>query len=226
MHCVDNNNKPANCIDKLYKIRTLYDLLRKIWKDMYNPGEYTSIDEGMLKWRGRLSFRVYNKNKPIKYGIKSYILCDSANAYCWALDVYASKGMKLEETICRLLDTCLHKWHSLYMDNFYNSVELAESLLSDQVHTVGTMRTNRGEGNEVSVAGSKGHKLMRGETVARDNGKVMTICWMDKKPVRALSTKHDGSMIEITRRKKEGMVKQKKFSSQFVIVTTTSTCRV
>ena len=120
LHCVDNNKKAANCTDNLYKIQTLYDLLTQIWKDMYNPGEHISIDEGMLKWRGRLSFRVYNKNKPIKYGIRSYILCDSANAYSWALDIYASEGMKLEETIRRLLDTCLHKWHSLYMDNFYN----------------------------------------------------------------------------------------------------------
>ena len=32
----------------------------------------------------------------------------------------------------------------------------------------------------------------------------MIICWMDKKPVRALSTKHDASMVEIERMKKGG----------------------
>jgi hypothetical protein len=154
---------------------------------------------------GRLSFRVYNANKPIKYGIKSYVLCDSANAYCCSLDVYATEGMTLEQTVRRLLgDSCLKKWHSLYMDNFYNSVELSESLLADNVHTVGTMRINRGEGEDVRTAGNKQHHLERGETVARGNGKVMTICWMDKKPVRVLSTKHDGSMIEIERMKKGG----------------------
>ena len=39
---------------------------------MYNPGEHISIDEGVLKWRGGLSFKVYSENKPIKYGIKCY----------------------------------------------------------------------------------------------------------------------------------------------------------
>ena len=39
-------------------------------------GEHIDIDEGMLKWRGRLSFRVYNKEKPTKYGIKGFILAD------------------------------------------------------------------------------------------------------------------------------------------------------
>ena len=83
LHCSDNNSRPANCTDKLYKIRPVYDLLKRTWKDMYNLNEHIAIDEGLLKWRGRLSFRVYNKNKPIKYGIKSYILCDSDNSYCW-----------------------------------------------------------------------------------------------------------------------------------------------
>ena len=93
LHCSDNNSRPANCTDKLYKIRPVYDLLKRTWKDMYNLNEHIAIDEGMLKWKGRLSFRVYNKNKPIKYGIKSYILCDSGNSYCWSLDVYATEGI-------------------------------------------------------------------------------------------------------------------------------------
>ena len=110
----------------------------------------------------------------------------------------------LEQTIRRLLDACLNKWHTLYMDNFYNSVELAESLLKDKVHTGGTMRLKRCQGKDVRLAGTKQNKLAKGQSVARDNGKVMTMCCMDKKPVDALSTKHDGSMIEISRRKKGG----------------------
>ena len=51
----------------------------------------------------------------------------SANSYCWSLDVYATEGMTLEQTLRRLLDTCLNKWHTLYVDNFYNNIELAES---------------------------------------------------------------------------------------------------
>jgi hypothetical protein len=90
------------------------------------------------------------------------------------------------------------------MDNFYNSVELSENLLDDEVHTVGTLRKNRGECLEVRQAGDRGHALQEGEIVARDNGKVMTVCWMDKKPVRALSTRHDSSMVEIQRMKKGG----------------------
>ncbi len=52
------------------------DLLKK-FRDLYMLEDHISFDEGMLSWRGRLSFRVYMNNKPIKYGIKSYILADS-----------------------------------------------------------------------------------------------------------------------------------------------------
>ena len=110
---------------------------------LYNPGEQILIDEGMLKWRGRLSFRVYNKDKPTKYSIKAYILADSNSGYCWNMDIYHGQGKSLRDTVTGLLaDTCLRSRRSLYMGNFYNSVELSEELLADEVHTVGTLRSH------------------------------------------------------------------------------------
>ena len=107
---------------------------------MFNPGEQISIDEGTLKWRGHLSFKVYNKDKLTKYGIKAYILADSNSGYCWNMDMYCGQGKCLRATVFGLLsDACLYSWHSLYMDNFYNSVELSEELLGVKVHTVGTL---------------------------------------------------------------------------------------
>ena len=41
----------------------------------------------------------------------------------------------------------------------------------------------------------KENKLRKGDALAEDNGKtIMTICWMDKKPVLALSTEHDATI--------------------------------
>ena len=45
-----------------------------------------------------------------------------------------------------------------------------------------------------------------GESIAVDNGKVMIIAWKDTRVVQELSTKHDGTLSFITRRKK-AMVK-------------------
>nr|CAI5866516.1 unnamed protein product [Callosobruchus analis] len=50
--------------------------------------------------------------------------------------------------------------HSLYMDNFYNSVGLSEQLLQEKVYTTETLRAN-GAGNPKEVISKK---LNKGET--------------------------------------------------------------
>lgn len=43
----------------------------------YSPNEYLTIDEGMIPYNGNINFKVFNPDKPTKWGIKEYILCDS-----------------------------------------------------------------------------------------------------------------------------------------------------
>jgi hypothetical protein len=50
----------------------VYERIIIKWRELYNLGDHMAIDEGMPKWRGRLSFRCYLKSKPLKYGIKCY----------------------------------------------------------------------------------------------------------------------------------------------------------
>ena len=201
LHFNDNARLPENTEDKLYKVRPVYDVIVNRWRDLYNLGEHISIDEGMLKWRGRLGFRVYNKDKPIKYGIKSYILADSSSHYCWNLSMYHRVQNTLKETVATLLTPkCHFLWHSLYMDNYYNSVAMSELLLTFNIHTVGTLRSNRGEPKEIRAPA----RLGRGDVIARDNGKVVVLAWKDKRIVKAISTKHDAAVSTVTRRKPRG----------------------
>ncbi|KAJ8347415.1 hypothetical protein AAFF_G00206840 [Aldrovandia affinis] len=73
-----NDNTSQDATDRMYKVCPVLDHIVGKFKELYQPGQNICIDEGMMLWRGRLSFRVYNPQKPVKYGIKSYILCDSA----------------------------------------------------------------------------------------------------------------------------------------------------
>ena len=201
LHFNDNEAMPSPCNDKLYKIRPIFEYLSGKWRTLYSLGEYIAIDEGMLKWRGRLSFRVYNKDKPTKYGIKAYILADSTSGYCYNMDIYHRERKTIKETVQGLLTSkCTGLWHSLYMDNFYNSVELSEALLEQNIHTVGTLRSNRGEPPEIRNPST----MARHDVVAKNNGKVTVLAWKDKRVVKAISTKHDGSLCTISRRKKGG----------------------
>jgi hypothetical protein len=41
--------------------------------DNYNPNKEQSIDEGMIAFKGRLSFKQYLPAKPTKFGIRGHI---------------------------------------------------------------------------------------------------------------------------------------------------------
>ena len=154
IHFTNNEDRPQDCRDKLFKIRPLLENLVDKFKCFYSLGEEIAIDEAMLKWRGRVGFKVYMKNKPVKHGIKSYVLADSKTAYCWNISVYKKDKNTLLETIDNLLTPqCYGLNHCLYMDNFYNSVATSEKLLSKKIHTVGILRSSRGEPPEIRRAG-------------------------------------------------------------------------
>ena len=65
---------------------------------MYNPGRELAVDEAMIKFQGRSSLKQYLPKKPIKRGIKVWVLADSSNGYFSRLEVYTGKkGDRVEE---------------------------------------------------------------------------------------------------------------------------------
>ena len=200
LHFSDNEKRAPTCDDRLYKVRPILDHFIGKFQEMYNPHENISIDEGMLSWRGRLGFRVYNPKKPVKYGVKSYILTDSVNSYCWNLKPYCGVGNTLKDTVLELLGNLINHGFKLFMDNFYNSFGLSEKLLELGTHTCGTLRVDRGEPLIISRATTSNMKV--GDVVARHKNDIMCLAWRNKRIVRMVSTIGDNKMIQITVRKR------------------------
>ena len=63
--------------DKLYKVHFLADHPGKRFAEEFTPHQQVAVDECMIPFRGRLSFKQYHKDKPTKWGIKVWILADS-----------------------------------------------------------------------------------------------------------------------------------------------------
>lgn len=64
---------------------------------MYNLHKEVSIDEAMIRFKGRSSLKRYMPKKPIKQGIKVWMLADGVNGYVSSFDVYTGKkGDKVE----------------------------------------------------------------------------------------------------------------------------------
>ena len=60
LHANDNLNRVAReapAFDKLFKVRPLLDRLLECFQREYRPGQNISIDEAMVKFKGRLGLK-------------------------------------------------------------------------------------------------------------------------------------------------------------------------
>lgn len=70
-HASHEKDKEAG---KLEKIMPLLHLVLQNFQNNFTLGKKLSLDEYLMIFRGRLSFRQYNKGKRARYGIKFYEL--------------------------------------------------------------------------------------------------------------------------------------------------------
>ena len=68
MHCSVAANEVAG--DKLAKVRPIITLCEQSFARCFNPSQNLSVDEAMIRFDGRLSWKQYMPKKPVKWGIK------------------------------------------------------------------------------------------------------------------------------------------------------------
>ncbi len=129
--------------DRLGKVRPLIDHLGEKFETVYNPTQNVAVDEAMIKFQGRSSLKQYMPMKPIKRGVKVWVLADSYNGYFWKFegkqqDRQVGLGGYVVKTLTKGLET---KNHHIYCDNFFTSVKLFEDLEKDGIH--GWVRKDR-----------------------------------------------------------------------------------
>jgi hypothetical protein len=138
--------------DKIFKIREVTNLLVEQWRTVYTPGKYLCVDESLIAFKGRLSFKQYIRTKRSRFGVKFYTLSTSNGIsldnliYCGNLDAELQEvdGFLTTERIpITLLQNHLHAGRVLYTDNYYTTPRLAKYLLDRDTHLVGTVRSNR-----------------------------------------------------------------------------------
>ena len=81
--------------DKMTHVRELWELFIQRCRMCYNPSDNCTIDEQLVGFRGRCPFRVYMPQKPDKYGIKIWWICDSTNGYAYNGQIYLGRSGNL-----------------------------------------------------------------------------------------------------------------------------------
>ena len=135
-----------------------------------------------MPYKGRLSIKTYNPQKPDRYGVKLYFLCEAVSGYVYSFSVYRGKHQSLHEIVFSLLNGLLGKGYHVYMDNYYNSVSLAGELYDAKTHCMGTLRLGR-KGAPPSLKKLKkkggGKKMERNFYAHRKKGETIVMSWYD-----------------------------------------------
>ena len=163
----------------------------------------------MVPWKGNLSFKVFMKDKPKRYGMKAFMLCDSHNGYVLKFKLYTGKDSEPEReggknfNLVKDLTVDYHdRGHHLFMDNFYSSPYLYLNLWEWGIGATGTCRSNRKglppdlKSHTISEGGRE-RKMKKGEMKIMSNqGILMGVKYQDRKPVLLMSTVEDATMVD------------------------------
>jgi hypothetical protein len=137
LHFTNNDHQVAG--DRLYKIQMVLTKVKKNFRDAMVPFQNLVIDESLLLWKGRLSFKQFIRTKRHRFGIKFFILCDVETDFILDFIIYTGKTTDIkacdinlgqsEAIVCTLLEGYLKKGRTLFTDNWYTS-----PLLSTYLH--------------------------------------------------------------------------------------------
>lgn len=187
--------------DPLFRIRKLINDLNEKF-DSIPKNARLCVDEQMCATKAKHHLRQYLPNKPHKWGIKLFVLCDSSG-YAYQFEVYNGAGDNVilpgtpdlgatGNVVVRLTQTVPDfKHHIVYFDNYYTCVQLLVYLRSRGIYSLGTVKANRIPNSKLPADNQLKDKE-RGfscEFVTSAKGvNVSAIAWKDNKIVRLLST--------------------------------------
>jgi hypothetical protein len=132
---IEENDRDRGRRDPLGRIRWLIDSLNAQFGKCRQSPRAQSIDESMVKFKGRSWIWQRMKDKPVKSGFKIFSGCDS-EGYTYGFKIYqglresekhaAQAGRSFEETFFDLYIPLKGKGHRVAFDRFFASILLVD----------------------------------------------------------------------------------------------------
>lgn len=135
---------------KTAAIDDVWQMLQANLAAAYIPHDSLTVDEQLFPYRGRTRFTQYIPSKPAKYGIKVWWLCDSKSFYPLKGMIYSGKlpGQEREvnqgqNVVYQLVERYVNTGRTIYADNFFCTLDVARTLMTQKTAFVGTVRSNK-----------------------------------------------------------------------------------
>lgn len=94
--------------DKLSKVSQVTDHLLRKCRDHWTSHREISINEQMIGKRCRVGFIQYMPAKPVKFGVKNWVLADSVMTYVCNFQIYTGRDERTpEQGLSKRVDTDL-----------------------------------------------------------------------------------------------------------------------
>ena len=216
LHVVSVDEELQNERDALKKVRPLHDHVKKAALEYYQPLRELSVDERMVKSKGRSQFRQYLPKKPTKWGFKYWVIAD-ATGYTTDFDLYCGSQRRMpisdkglaHDVVMSLVKPFTFQGYFAFFDNFYTSPDHLNSLKELGIGATGTLRSNR---RSIPEDVPKLTQALGGPDVPRGTGYYLRVeddvyvCWKDKQCVLVMSNNYPGHS--------DGTVKRRGLNSQ------------
>ena len=182
--------------DRLFKVRPLLNGFRDNCLKIENE-EKQAIDEQIIPFKRKHKLKMYMPRKPHRWGFKVFSRCGVSTILydftfyemCWP-KVIRSTGFVPADFVIKLVENLpKNQNHKLYLDNYFNFIELQVRLKEEGIWTCGTMMANRMRGCPLMSEQSL-KQAGRGSADFRTTrtGNVTAVAWFDSGRVLVTST--------------------------------------
>ncbi|CAG8819563.1 8437_t:CDS:1, partial [Cetraspora pellucida] len=196
------------------KVEPLALHIRNVSKLIYLPKSQVSIDEMVIRFRGRSEHTVRIKNKPTPEGYKIISLCDSGYTYYFIFTSCIESNSEINSipNINKIGWLVYHlisqlpkdKTFDIYMDNYFTSINLFSYMQQNGYDGCGTIRCNTLK-FPIFLKIKKSQKIEWDTLSKAVVDDVLVVFWMDNGPVTMLTTIHkilgEGCRVERERRR-------------------------
>lgn len=202
-------NKDSPDFSYLQKLEPLFSTLRDKFQQYFNPYKELSVDEALLKYKGRLGIIQYMPLKPAKRGIKLWMLCTSFLGYVYNFEMYCGRNDKVmrsnnglgHDVVMHILKPLKNVFHEVYFDRFFTSAPLMRNLFKRKIYGCGTLvSTRKNLPDELKLV-----KLTEqgSSTVfqCKELKNLLCTVWFDKKQICMLATNNPHEICKVKRRK-------------------------
>jgi hypothetical protein len=179
----------------IQKIAPLYHLCQTTFREYFVPPREFTVDETMVRFKGRSPWKTVIKGKPTPIGYKLFTV--ASHGYLLGFQMYKGKGgyatrqAVIHHTVTQLIQPWEESNRILYFDNLYTSPALCRHLERVGIRSCGTVRLNRaGLPCKAKAMRAEMKALEESQTKAWQKGNLGCLAWRDNKSTVLILSTH------------------------------------